>query len=96
MTEKLSGPMCIMVMVDYITDIQHKEEGRISVYSDNTRLIKSVIAESGDECSFAHVGWARSDQGDGGAVVGPRHLTASVYWHQGEAPGNVTHKSLQE
>ena len=37
MTEKLSGPMCIMVMVDYITDIQLREEGRIPVSSDNTQ-----------------------------------------------------------
>ena len=28
MTEKLSGPLCIMVMVDYITDIQLREEGQ--------------------------------------------------------------------
>ena len=54
MTEKLSGPLCIMVMVDYITDIQRRR-------TDHTRLIKGVIAESGDESSFAHIGWARSN-----------------------------------
>ena len=57
MTEKLSGPLCIIVMVDYITDIQLREEGR----ADNTCLIKGVIAESGYESSFAHIGWARSN-----------------------------------
>ena len=75
MTEKLSGPLCIMVMVDYITDIQLREEGR----TDNTRLIKGVIAESGDESSFAHIGWTRSNQGDCRAMIRPRHLTPSVY-----------------
>ena len=65
--------MCFMVMVDYITDIQLRQ------CVHNIYLIEGVIAESGYYRSFSNIGRARCDQGDGGAVVGPRHLAPPVY-----------------
>ena len=62
----------------------------------NIYLIERVIAESGYQGCFAHVGRPRGDQGDGGPVVGARHLTPPVYWHLESGDLVMRHsKSLQ-
>ena len=84
MTEKFIWSNCALWLWLITSRTSNSKENYASQCVHNIYLIEGVIAESGYYRSFAHIGGARSDQRDGGAVVGPRHLAPPVYGHRGQ------------
>ena len=72
----------------------HLTPWRITHPLHNIYLIEGVTAESGYYRSFAHISGASRDQGDRGAVAGPRDLAAPVYRHRRDEGNSKRHSSL--